>query len=130
MSRHLLDTHAFLWFIMGDEALGVEARQAIESPGAENLVSIASIWEAGLKNSLGKLPLVRPFQDLIPEQLRLNGFTVLPVAFEHIVTMMTLPWHHRDPFDRLLLAQALHEDLTLLSCDRYFDAYGVRLLWD
>ncbi len=130
MSRCLLDTHAFLWFIMGDDSLGQGARKAIESPNNQIFVSLISLWEIGIKHSLGRLPLSKPFEILIPEQIQLNGFLSLPVEQKHINTMINLPWHHRDPFDRLLIAQAQCEDMSMVSKDRYFEAYDIDLVWN
>jgi PIN domain nuclease of toxin-antitoxin system len=127
--RLLLDTHAFLWFIAGDAALSHEARKMIEDDANEKLVSIASLWEIAIKNSLGKLPLGKPFEQLIPEQLQRNGFAVLGLTVAHTAQLVRLPFHHRAPFDRMLVAQCQSENLSLLSHDVMLDVYGIARLW-
>jgi PIN domain nuclease of toxin-antitoxin system len=97
--RLLLDTHAFLWFIMGSANLSVNARALIENPANERLLSIASLWEIAIKTSLGKLALAGSFDELIPAQLSLNGIDLLSIKVSHLSTLTTLPFHHRDPFD-------------------------------
>jgi PIN domain nuclease of toxin-antitoxin system len=125
----LLDTHAFLWFIMGSANLSVKARAIIENPVNERLLSVASLWEIAIKTSLGKLALSAPFAELIPAQLKLNGIELLNLNVDHLSALTTLPFHHRDPFDRLVIAQAIVEKLTVVSLDRAFDAYGVTRHW-
>jgi PIN domain nuclease of toxin-antitoxin system len=125
----LLDTHALLWFIAGSAKLSAEARILIENEANEKFVSIASIWETAIKVSIGKISLSAPFDDLFPHQLELNGFVLLPVKVEHTSIVTTLPFHHRDPFDRLLIAQAIEEQMTLVSVDEVFDEYGISRLW-
>ena len=127
--RLLLDTHAFLWFIMGDSKLSTTARNAIEDPGNEKLVSAGSIWEIAIKVSLGKLILAEPFPILIPRELSGNGFPILPLSLAQAARISTMPFHHRDPFDRLLIAQAQQETLVIVSSDAYFDLYGIKRLW-
>jgi PIN domain nuclease of toxin-antitoxin system len=125
----LLDSHAFLWFIAGDDRLSGPARRAIEATGNLSLLSVASLWEIGIKASLGRLTLERPFLELVPRQMEVNGFELLPVEVVHISRVISLPFHHRDPFDRMLAAQCLTDDLTIVSRDATFDAYGVRRIW-
>ncbi len=127
--RLLLDTHAFLWFIGGEAALSHEARKLIEDDANEKIVSIASLWEIAIKNSIGKLPLGKPFEQLIPEHLQRNGFAVLGLTVAHTAQLVRLPFHHRDPFDRMLVAQCQSENLSLLSNDAMLDAYGIARLW-
>jgi PIN domain nuclease of toxin-antitoxin system len=93
------------------------------------LLSVASLLEMAIKISLGKLVLTEPFETMVPEQLDLNGIDQLGIAFEHVAQVSKLPFHHRDPFDRLLVAQALVEELPIVSADSSLDAYGVRRLW-
>lgn len=128
--RVLLDTHAYLWFLAGDERLSLRGRQLIGDPETDLLFSVASLWEVALKHSLGKLPLVRPFGELFPGQLDTDGVGLLPVEPTHLSRLVGLPFHHRDPFDRLILAQALVEGVPVLTRDRAFAAYGVAVLWD
>lgn len=112
--RVLLDTHALLWFITDDARLGRAAKAAIEAPDAEVLVSVASLWEIAIKHALGKLPLARSFADTFPAQLEENAFGLLPIETAHLARLVDLPPHHRDPFDRLIVAQALVEGVPIL----------------
>jgi PIN domain nuclease of toxin-antitoxin system len=127
--RLLLDTHAFLWWVEGTPAVGRRARAVLANPDNDVLVSIASCWELAIKLSLGKLRLAQSLDRFIPEQLRLNGFSLLDVQLRHVARIADLPFHHRDPFDRLLVAQALEDDLTVVSADRVLRKYGVALVW-
>lgn len=127
--RVLLDTHSLLWFLAGDERLSERAREMVEDGQNEVLTSIASLWEAAIKHSLGKLDLGRPFAELIPDQLEANSISVLSIEVPHVVRLIALPFHHRDPFDRLIIAQSLVEDLPLIGLDSDFDLYGVRRVW-
>lgn len=92
-------------------------------------MSAANLWEVAIKLSLGKLKLPAPFADIFPRQLELNGFALLPLTPAHCARLLTLPFHHRDPFDRVLLAQAKSERMTLVTNDGQFGAYGIPLLW-
>lgn len=125
----LLDTHTFLWFIDGNAKLSRQARQFIEDQENAKLVSAASLWEMAIKMSLGRLELAQPFEDLIPKQMELNGFGLLPLRVPHIAKVISLPFHHRDPFDRIIVAQCMAEDLSLVSLDPVFDKYPIRRLW-
>jgi len=124
----LLDTHAFLWFVTGDQRLSTRARQAMETADAEMFLSAASIWEMAIKSSLGRLTLPLPLNEYIAEKLK-QGFRVLPVDWTHAAAAEKMPFHHRDPFDRLLIAQATVEDLPLISGDPEFRACKVKLIW-
>jgi len=119
----LLDTHIFLWFIMGSPNLTSQARALIEDDKNRKFISVVSLWEIAIKSSIGKLNLSAPFDQLIPQQLSLNGFELLPIEIAHLATVTTLPFHHRDPFDRLLIAQAVTEKMPFVSSDSAFDAY-------
>jgi PIN domain nuclease of toxin-antitoxin system len=123
----LLDTQAFLWWIADDARLTKAARRAIAANAC--LLSVASCWEMALKTSLGKLEMPRPLDRFIQEQLEINGFSLLPIALEHASAVEGLPFHHRDPFDRLLAAQARLEELAVVSSDSTFTKYGVRRIW-
>src|SRR4051812_24949320 len=127
--RLLLDSHALLWFCEGNASLSVPARAAIEDQANEKFVSHATAWEVAIKFSLGKLKLGVAFEELFPGALITNGFQALAPDFRHYRELLNLPFHHRDPFDRLLIAQARAEGLSLVSCDPNFQAYGVPLLW-
>ena len=128
MTRVLLDTHAFLWFITDDSRLTARARAAIINAD-QALVSMASCWEIAIKASLGKLTLSAPPDRLLAEQLAENSFDLLHIELAHVSGIAALPWHHRDPFDRLLAAQALAEKLPIASSDPVFKKYGVKRLW-
>ena len=125
----LLDTHAFLWFTNDDPQLGADARGAIEEPGADVVLSVASVWEISIKSALKKLKLPEPAELFVPRQLAINSIRAQPVQLAHALRVALLPHHHNDPFDRLIIAQALVEDVTVVSGDRAFDAYGVRRVW-
>jgi PIN domain nuclease of toxin-antitoxin system len=127
--RLLLDTHALLWFLQGDSQLSDTARKQIESSGAEALASFVSFWEIAIKVTLGKLTLPGEYEDLFPATVIKSGLGQIEIRMTHLHALRRLPVHHRDPFDRLLLAQAQAEGLTLVSCDPEFSAYGVPLLW-
>jgi len=127
--RLLLDTHAFLWFIMGDAKLSTVARAAIEDPGNEKLFSAGSMWEIAIKVGLGKLSLAESLGVMIPRELARNGVAILPITIAHADRISTMPFHHRDPFDRLLIAQAQEELLEVVSLDSQFDTYGVNRIW-
>ena len=124
----LLDTHAWIWFQAGDRRLSRAARTALEAPEAELLLSAASVWELAIKASLGRLRLSQPVEDYIAEKQR-QGYGTLSVSWLHAARVAGLPWHHRDPFDRLLAAQALVERCPLVSRDRVFKKYGVHVVW-
>lgn len=125
----LLDTHAFLWFMEGSERISQRARAEIEAADGVRALSIASAWEMAIKSSLGKLDLAKPLGELLPPLLADAGIELLPIEIADLARVATLPFHHRDPFDRLLAAQALERGLTVVSIDETFDAYGVARLW-
>lgn len=125
----LLDTHVFLWFIEGDRRLSSHVRQAIETEENDILLSIASIWEIAIKSNIGKLTLFKPFAELIPEQIADNEIEVTSIHFDDLKLVETLPLHHRDPFDRLLIAQAMSRDIAIASDDSHFRSYDVKLFW-
>jgi len=125
----LLDTHAFLWFMSGDSKLSAIAKQEIENPDNQKLVSVASLWEMGIKISLGKLTLQKPFNELIPRQIEDNGFELLNIKLDHISKLTLLAYYHRDPFDRMLASQCLSDELPIISCDETFDNYIVKRIW-
>jgi PIN domain nuclease of toxin-antitoxin system len=127
--RILLDTQAFLWFITDDPKLSDLARSVIENPDNERLLSIASLWEIAIKMSLGKLEVEKPFEELIPHQLEFNDIAVFGIEIGHLQKVAAMPFHHRDPFDRLIIAQSLVEQFPILSIDTKFDDYGIERLW-
>ena len=124
--RLLLDTHALVWALSDPKKLSAAVRQALENPAHEIFVSVASAWELAIKNALGKIRF--PFEELAHE-LAEAGFELLPVRLEHALSVRHLPQHHRDPFDRLLIAQSTHEGLTFVSRDKAFSRYEVPLFW-
>lgn len=126
--RLLLDTHAFLWFVGDDDRLSAPARRAIERAG-EAYVSVASCWEMAMKVSIGKLRVATPIDRFLPEQLAANDFELLHVDLPHALRVARLPWHHRDPFDRLLVSQALEERLAIVSADPVMRRYGAERIW-
>lgn len=126
--RVLLDTHTFLWWANDDPRLSAHARQGI-GDATDAFLSIASCWEIAIKVSRNKLTLPKPIDRLVPEQLGLNGFQLLQVDLDDVARVATLPFHHRDPFDRLLVAQALDDELTVVSADPIFQKYGVKRMW-
>lgn len=126
--EYLLDTHTFLWFINGDKELSDKARETIEKPDGIKYVSIASFWEIAIKVSIGKLTLDIPFDELQGHVSR-NGFEFLPVTFEHTAALIQLNFHHKDPFDRILISQAITERLTIISRDSNFVKYNVISVW-
>jgi PIN domain nuclease of toxin-antitoxin system len=127
--RLLLDTHVLLWFIAGSDRVTPAARQVITRPDNLTLVSIATLWEMAIMASLGRFRSKEALEPFILRQLELNGFHLLHVQPSHACRVAALPFHHRDPFDRLLAAQCLCDDLTLISSDAAFDAYGVSRTW-
>jgi len=127
--KYLLDTHTLLWFLQGDKKLSDKARQLIDSPRNSQFLSIVSLWEIALKVSLGKLVLDKPFERLFPEQLHFNRIQILNITVDSLIKLTTLPFHHRDPFDRLIIAQALVEEFPIIGADTAFDAYGISREW-
>lgn len=125
----LLDTHAFLWFVDDNPRLSEPARVLIESDDVQPFISMAGLWEMAIKISLGKLQLKEPYEKFIPQQLAMNGIGVLNLSMEHTAAVATLPFHHRDPFDRLIVVQARIEKMSLVSADPAFDAYEVERVW-
>ena len=125
----LIDTHVLLWFFRGDQRLGGAMRAVIESTGNTKFLSLASVWEIGIKVGLGKLALNRPFDEFLREEVEPSELVLLPISVAHCIAASALPLHHRDPFDRMLVAQALVEGLPILSADPALDAYSVPRLW-
>ena len=124
----LLDTHAILWFLSGNFELSEHARMCIEDPKYEKYISIASFWEIAIKSSLGKLTLDVPFAEMKAEILK-NSFQILPITFEDTLQLISLPFYHRDPFDRIIISQAKENNLTIVSRDSNFSMYNVYILW-
>ncbi len=127
--KFLLDTHIFIWLIDGNPKLSQAARQAIENENNSLHISIVSLWEMTIKTSLGKLELAIPLEQIIIDFILPSGIQILPIHLPHLLILQTLPFHHRDPFDRLLISQAKSETLTLISEDATFQKYEVKILW-
>jgi PIN domain nuclease of toxin-antitoxin system len=127
--RSVLDTHTFLWFVGGDARLSTAARQAIEDLDNEIVISTASLWEIAIKVKLGKLDLAAPYEQFIPVELQRQRISVLPIEVAHLSVVARLPLHHRDPFDRLIIAQALTEGMPVITADDVFGVYSVQCVW-
>jgi len=126
----LLDTHTFLWFITANPKLSNSARLLIEDIANKRLLSIASLWEITIKASQGKLKLSIPFTDLVTTQIQDNAISLLPIMSEHLKIMFTLPFYHKDPFDRLLIAQAIAESIPIITKDAIFQQYdNLQVIW-
>ena len=123
--RLLLDTHAALWFLSGDQRLGERARRHLTNSANHVLLSAAVVWEIAIKRSLGKLAAPDQYLSLLLDA----GAQPLPVSLDHAAAVEQLPWHHRDPFDRILVAQAAIEGAALVSHDTALQPYGVQLVW-
>ena len=127
--RQLLDTHTFLWYITDNPNLSRTALERIQNEENDNLLSMTSVWEMAVKQSVGKLSFKLPLDLFIPQQLQSNEMKLLDIQLNHVVAIATLPLHHRDPFDRLLIAQAMVEQLPILGIDTVFDAYPIERIW-
>lgn len=127
--RLLLDTHSFLWFTGGDERLSMRAKETISDVDNAVYLSVASLWEIAVKINVGKLKLPQPFGELIPEQLIRNEIEILNVELPHLTSYIGLPLHHRDPFDRLIIAQAKVEQMPVVGKDGEFAKYEIERLW-
>lgn len=128
--RFLLDTHAFLWWDAEAERLPDTLLETLQDPAHELVLSVVSVWEMQIKTGLGKLEVRTSLSTLVSEQREKNSLVVLPVSLQHVLVLSELAHHHKDPFDRLLIAQAKAEALTLVSKDEVFSRYDVPLRWD
>jgi PIN domain nuclease of toxin-antitoxin system len=127
--RLLLDTHAFLWFLLDDPHLSATAQAVIVDPLNNIEVSPASYWGIAIKIRLRKYALPEPYQAFMERELADNDFRILPIEPKHTALLTTMPLHHKDPFDRLLVAQASVEGIPLVSADPQLDAYGITRIW-
>ena len=125
----LLDTHTLLWFVLGEAHLNAAARQLIEDATNPKFVSPATYWEIAIKISIGKYALNETYETFIDRAIRQNGFFILPIEPRHTALLINMPFHHRDPFDRLIIAQAIVEGIAIVSADPVFDDYSVQRLW-
>lgn len=127
--RLLLDTHTFLWFVTNDPQLSENALDAVAEPTNEILLSPASYWEIAIKVSLGKYPLTVPFETFFQEGMEGSDMAILPIEVRHAAVLSSLPMHHKDPFDRMMISQAIVEQIPIVSADSALDAYGVQRWW-
>ncbi len=125
----LLDTHTFMWWDSNPSQLSAQVLELCHDQGNVLVLSVVSVWEMQIKSKLGKLKLQMPLTELVASQQKRNNIQLLPIALEHILAIDALPFHHKDPFDRLLIAQANIENATLLSKDRAFSTYSVQVVW-
>lgn len=125
---YLLDTHTFLWYVDNDDKLGDEVKNIISNPNNSIFLSIVSVWEMAIKVSIKKLEVPLPIAGFIREQLGINDITLLNIRVEHMDEVVELPFHHRDPFDRLIIAQAITEKMPIIGYDRAFEDYDVTLI--
>lgn len=125
----LLDTHTFIWWDSQPEQLSTQALDLLTDATNELILSVASLWEIQIKRQLGKLHLQSPLSEILVQQQLTNNLVVLPIALEHVLALDQLPLHHKDPFDRILIAQAIYEQAILVSADAVFTAYPVKTAW-
>jgi PIN domain nuclease of toxin-antitoxin system len=121
--KFLLDTHILLWHLADNPKLSLETSRLIENKANQKFLSIVSLWEIELKRNIGKLELTQPIETLLPKEI-----TILPLKIEHIGYLKNLPFHHRDPFDRMIIAQAFVENFTIMTDDGFFKFYDVSIL--
>jgi PIN domain nuclease of toxin-antitoxin system len=127
MREYLIDTHCYLWFILDDKRLGKKARSTIEA-NSEIYLSIASLWEITIKSSLGKLKLNQDIEEILTTHVFQNDFTVLPIEPSHLSILHALPYIHGDPFDRMMIAQAISLKIPVIGYDSVFSSYGIQLI--
>ena len=127
--KFLLDTHTFIWFVLNQPELSSVARDLIINPNHDILLSPATQWEIAIKISIDKYQLPDPYEVWMNQQLLTNTFEILPITIAHTATVINLPFHHKDPFDRLLIAQAIVENIPIISTDGIFDSYPVDRIW-
>ena len=125
----LLDAHTFLWFVWDDPQLTNNAKELITNPANQKFVSAAIYWEIAIKMSIGKLDLGEQYRPFMRREIARNNFDILPISVDHAAAVSVLPFHHRDPFDRMLIAQAMVEQVPIVSGDTAFDAYPITRLW-
>ena len=126
--NYLLDTHTLIWFLNGDDKLSKKSREIIENQDNLKLVSVATVWEIAIKISLGKFKFDKGFKQFL-DLIDNNGFEIIPITFDHALTISRLEFIHRDPFDRLIISQALTDDLMIITKDEYIEKYDVKTTW-
>jgi PIN domain nuclease of toxin-antitoxin system len=127
--RLLLDTHTFIWYVTDNPRLSAHVKLLIEDENNEKLVSIPSIWEMAIKHSIGRLNFSLPFIKFVRQQLTVSNIGLLEINLQHIEVVASLPLHHRDRFDRLIIAQSMAQQIPILSVDAIFDAYAIARVW-
>ena len=125
----LVDSHTFLWALLYDHRLSIRAKQMLRSSEDELVFSLVSLWQIAIKMKTGKLNAVGSSVAYIRDEMDAYGMELLPIRYDHILQLESLPHHHSDPFDRLLIAQAMSESLPILTADRQFKAYEVKVIW-
>lgn len=125
----LLDTHTFLWMSLDDGQLSQMTRELLSDTANELFLSPASYWEIAIKISIGKYTLTEPLAEFVKSELVANDLKLLPIKIDHAAEVTRLPFHHKDPFDRMLIAQSLVESIPIVGCDPIFDRYGVTRIW-
>ena len=128
MKQYLLDTHALIWFLEGDSQLSETAKSIILDTNNQMSISLASLWEMAIKMSIGKLTLTQSIEQIV-QRLPLEFINILPIEVPHVLAIQNLHFHHKDPFDRILIAQSLVEDFTIVSIETIFDQYLVKRAW-
>jgi len=127
--KYLLDTHTFLWWDLHSARLSKRVKDLLEDPTTDVILSVVNVWEIVIKSAIGKITLDDPIESIVESQLQNHGFQLLSVELNHVFRLKVLPLHHKDPFDRLLIAQALVEDAIVLTVDPLFAHYPVKTFW-
>ena len=127
--KYLLDTHALLWITTDDPKLSKKAKNIYLDAENEILLSIVSIWELAIKSSLGKITFQKDLDDFVDVHIKGNNIEILKIELPHVLRIEKLPFHHRDPFDRLIIAQSIEDNLKILGADNTFDKYKVKRIW-
>ena len=125
----LLDTHTFPWMSLDGPQLSQNARELLADTDNQLWLSPASYWEIGIKMSIDKYKLSESLDEFVDRELKINDISILPIETKHAATVATLPYHHRDPFDRMLIAQSIVEQMAIVSKDKAFDDYGIQRVW-
>jgi PIN domain nuclease of toxin-antitoxin system len=128
MKKYLLDTHTLIWFLEGDSQISPLAKSLVLDTDNQLFVSMASLWEMAIKTSIGKLTLTQPLEEII-KRLPLEFMELLPIEVPHVLAIQNLPFHHKDPFDRILIAQTITENIEIISIETIFDQYGIKRVW-
>ncbi len=126
----LLDTHSLIWFFSGNSKLSETARMLMEDINHQKLISLVSVWEMAIKQSKGKLSLSLPVEDYINQKAELEDYEIIPINLNHLGLVSTLPFYHNDPFDRLLIAQSVVENIPIITKDNAFSAYNIQIIWN